>query len=285
MKIFRPKKLPEALKIVRDFGGEGQVLAGGTDIVPKLNLRQISPKALVSIRGIKELDYIRKKDNELHIGPLTTHARISTSVEVLDLAPCLSQASAQVGSPLIRSIGTLGGNLCWASPAADTAPPLLSLDAEVIWQDETVQKRIPLKSFFQDVNQTTLPATALITGIVIPEKKPNFRSVFLKLGMRNAVTISVVSVAIFATFDQNRVVEDIRISLGSVAPTPIIAKAAGEFLMGKEMERATVIEAANIAVGEISPISDVRASSWYRKEMTAILTRRALEAVAGNFES
>lgn len=281
MKILKPKTLSETLQILNDHGPEAQVLAGGTDLVPQINMRRLKPKLLVSIRGISELSYIRENGDGLSLGPLTSHAQLAQAARVREKMPCLANASAQLGSPLIRSIGTVGGNLCSASPAADTAPPLLSLGAEIIWQDSTTEHRTPLELFFKDVNRTSLPSNALLTGILIPAKHPETNSVFLKLGLRNALAISVVSVAVCASFDTDRRVKHIRISLGSVAPVPLLAKAAGEYLTGKKIETKTISEAAKIAADEASPISDVRASAWYRKEMAALYTKRALLAVTG----
>jgi CO/xanthine dehydrogenase FAD-binding subunit len=285
MRILKPKTVDEALTILGDYGPEARVLAGGTDLIPQMNIREIRPKRLVSMRSIEELSYIRDEGDELHIGPLTTHAVLAKSPQVRKRAMSLSQASAQLGSPLIRNIGTVGGNLCWASPAADTAPALLSLGADVIWRQKGREHRSRLENFFEGVNQTSLPPSALLTGIVLPATDPKSRSVYLKLGVRNAVTIAVVSVAVWASLDTDNTVRDIRIAMGSVASRPILAGTAAACLKGKVLDSAMVHEAAEKAVSEISPISDVRASAWYRKEMTALFTRRALQVVGGVRES
>lgn len=281
MRFFSPKTISEAISILGDFGPEAKVLAGGTDLMPRINRRQIKPKVLVSIRNIEELDSIQERSDALMIGPSTTHAFLANSPMVREKAETLAISSSLVGSPLIRNLGTIGGNLCWASPAADTAPPLLSLGAEIIWQERGNEQRCPLDAFFKGVNATALPPTALVTGISIPVSALGMRTTFMKIGLRNAVNISIVSVAVAMTLDGDRMARRVRISLGAVAPVPLLANAASNYLAGKEISPETIATSANIAAEEITPISDVRASSWYRKEMARVYTIRALSAAAG----
>lgn len=281
MRFFKPKTISEAIDILGDFGPEAKVLAGGTDLMPRINRRQIKLKAVVCVRNIGQLDSIRETTDGLIIGSSTTHTSLANSPVIRKKAEILAISSSLVGSPLIRNLGTIGGNLCWASPAADTAPPLLSLGAEIIWQERGNEHRCPLDSFFKGVNLTTLPPTALVTGISIPLLGLGMRTTFMKIGLRNAVNISVVSVAVAMILDGDRIARRVRISLGAVAPVPLLANAASKYLTGKEISPDTIAVSANLAAEEITPISDVRASSWYRKEMARVYTTRALSAAAG----
>ena len=285
MRLFKPRTISEAIHMLEDLGSGTRMLAGGTDIMPMVHRRQIKPKALVSIRDIKRLDFIKERSNGLLIGPLTTHASVANSRLVREKAESLAISSSLVGSPVTRNLGTIGGNLCWASPAADTAPPLLSLGAEIMWREGDEEHKSPLDSFFKGVNRTSLPPRALVTGIFVPPPISGMKTMFLKLGLRNAVTISVVSVAVAMALDVDRVVRSVRIVLGSVAPIPLVANAASRYLTGKEVNPETLTTAANLAADETTPISDVRASAWYRKEMARVYTIRALSAAAGLMEA
>ncbi len=213
------------------------------------------------------------------IGPLVTHSSLANSPTVKAKASCLAEAAARLGSPLIRNLGTIGGNLCWASPAADTAPPLLALGAAVIWQQGGREGKKDLADFFIAPNRTCLPPGALVTGIWVPPSPPGMKTIFLKLGLRNGAAISVVSVAASLVLE-NCMVERVRLAFGSVAPVPFLACQAEKFLSGKPLEAETMGTAADLAAAEASPVSDVRASSWYRREMTRVYARRALTALS-----
>jgi carbon-monoxide dehydrogenase medium subunit len=281
MKLLKPKTISETLKMREDFPGEARILAGGTDLVPRINRRDLRPKVLVSIKGVQGLQFIQEVDGGLRIGPLVTHADLAADPLVRKRYPSLALASAQVGSPLIRNLGTLGGNLCWASPAADTAPPLLCLGAEIIWREGDQEHQEPLEHFFKGVNQTSLSKTALVTGIFIPPQPLEYKSVFLKLGLRNSVTTAVVSVAATAAFEGEDRANRFKIALGSVGSVPLLAKKAVEYLTGKSLDPEVINEAADLAAQEASPISDIRASAWYRTEMIRVFTRRALSTLLG----
>jgi len=281
MKVLKPQTISEAIHMLEDLGPGVRILAGGTELMPMINRRELTPSALVCIRNIEQLNSIQETNDGLLIGPCTPHARLLNSPLVQKRAYSLAIASAQLGNPLIQNLGTIGGNLCWASPAADTAPPLLSLGAEVIWREGDEEHRTALDSFFKGVNSTSLPPTALVTGIFIPFPISGMKTVFLKLGLRNAATISVVSVAVAMALNGDRVVRSVRIALGSVAPIPLLANAAGKYLTGKKIAPDSITMAAKLAADNTSPISDVRASARYRKQMARTYTIRALSAAAG----
>ena len=268
--------------MLADFAPEATIVAGGTDLLPPVNRFLLKPKVLISIRNISELNDIREAEGGLMIGPLVTHSSLANSPAVKAKAGSLAEAAARVGSPLIRNLGTIGGNICWASPAADTAPPLLTLGAAVIWQQGGRERKKDLADFFIGPNQTCLPPGALVTGIWVPPLPPEMKTIFLKLGLRNGAAISVVSVAASLVLE-NRMVRSVRLAFGSVAPMPFLASQAEKFLSGKPLEAETIAAAADLAAAEASPVSDVRASSWYRREMTRVYARRALTALsAGN---
>jgi carbon-monoxide dehydrogenase medium subunit len=180
-----------------------------------------------------------------------------------------------MGSLQVRNLGTIGGNLCNASPAADTAPPLLVLNAKVKVRSINKQRLVPLQEFFMGPGKTTLTPEEILTEVQIPLIKPTGNSYFIKFGRRNAFTLSIVSVATLVKVE-NGVFDDIRIALGSVAPTPIRASKAEEHLIGHKVNEQVIDDGVNVVANEVKPISDVRASAEYRRDMAYVLTKRAI---------
>lgn len=272
-----PTSLEEALETVGQQTEGVQIIAGGTDLVPRMRSRVIEPKLLVDLR-LLNLDGIEKTADGIRIGASATHTDILESDLLAEHCPALCEAAADIAGPPIRNRGTVGGNLVNASPAADLAPPLLVYDAVVILAKAGSKREIPLVDFFTGPGQTVLAADELLTEIRIPPVPPNTTSKFIKLGKRKAMAVAVVSAAARLTIDEAGKISQARIALGSVAPTPIRARKAEASLEGQSPSSDLFTEAGQIAGSESSPISDIRASGSYRKKMVAVLTRRALEA-------
>ena len=272
-----PTSLEEALETVGQQTEGVQIIAGGTDLVPRMRSRVIEPKLLVDLR-LLNLDGIEKTADGIRIGASATHTDILESDLLAEHCPALCEAAADIAGPPIRNRGTVGGNLVNASPAADLAPPLLVYDAVVILAKAGSKREIPLVDFFTGPGQTVLAADELLTEIRIPPVPPNTTSKFIKLGKRKAMAVAVVSAAARLTIDEAGKISQARIALGSVAPTPIRARKAEASLEGQSPSSDLFTEAGQIARSESSPISDIRASGSYRKKMVAVLTRRALEA-------
>jgi carbon-monoxide dehydrogenase medium subunit len=272
-----PTSLEEALETVGQQTEGVQIIAGGTDLVPRMRSRVIEPKLLVDLR-LLNLDGIEKTAYGIRIGASATHTDILESDLLAEHCPALCEAAADIAGPPIRNRGTVGGNLVNASPAADLAPPLLVYDAVVILAKAGSKREIPLVDFFTGPGQTVLAADELLTEIRIPAVPPNTTSKFIKLGKRKAMAVAVVSAAARLTIDQAGKISQARIALGSVAPTPIRARKSEASLEGQSPSSDLFTEAGQIARSESSPISDIRASGSYRKKMVAVLTRRALEA-------
>jgi CO/xanthine dehydrogenase FAD-binding subunit len=272
-----PTSLEEALETVGQQTEGVQIIAGGTDLVPRMRSRVIEPKLLVDLR-LLNLDGIEKTAGGIRIGASATHTDILESDLLAEHCPALCEAAADIAGPPIRNRGTVGGNLVNASPAADLAPPLLVYDAVVILAKTGSKREIPLVDFFNGPGQTVLAADELLTEIRIPPVPPNTTSKFIKLGKRKAMAVAVVSAAARLTIDQAGKISQARIALGSVAPTPIRARKAEASLEGQSPSSDLFTEAGQIAGSESSPISDIRASGSYRKKMVSVLTRRALEA-------
>ena len=276
-KYFAPAGVEEAVRILAEWGEKGTLLAGGTDLVPKINYYELKPEALIFLGGLG-LDYVKESGGGLAIGAATTTARLAEDAMVAEKAGALAEAARLSGSDAIRNSATLGGNLANASPAADLATPLLVMDAEVLIKSSGGDRVLPLKEFFRGPGQTALKPQELLVEVRIPALKG--KTAFKKLGRRKAMTLSVVNVAV--RLDGNgKKCNEARIALGSMAPTPMRCKKAETMLQGKALDRELIKACAVQAVNEASPIDDQRATAWYRKQAGAALVAQALNRISG----
>ncbi len=274
--------LPEALSLLERFAGRARIVAGGTDLMLELE-RSLRPgvDTLVDVTRIPGLDAVSlDEDGVIHLGPLVTHNHCAASALIRERAAPLAEAAWQVGSPQIRNRGTVAGNLITASPANDTITPLMALDARLTLASARGERVVPLREFYTGVRRTVMQPDEMLVDIAFPALRPGQRGAFLKLGLRRAQAISVVNAAVVLTLE-DETVRQAAITLGAVAPTIIHARKAEAYLTGRSLDAETVEAAARLAQEAASPIDDVRASAAYRREMTRVLTLRALEILAG----
>jgi carbon-monoxide dehydrogenase medium subunit len=272
-----PQTVAEACSLLYRHGKSAKVIAGGTDLLVKMKERELAPRYLVGLRGINDLDYIEyDKKGGLRIGALTSNGSVAGSAVIQEEFGLLAEAAAKIGTPQIRNMGTIGGNLGNAAPSADTAPPLIALGARVKLVSSKGERTVPLEDFFTGPGETVLKTNELLTEIQVPEPVPGTRGVYLKLLPRGAVDIAAVGVAVLLVLGKGGICNDVRIVLGAVAPTPVRAKRAEAVIKGKQGKNGVIQEAAQTAAEEARPISDVRSSAAYRQEMVKVLTRRAL---------
>jgi CO/xanthine dehydrogenase FAD-binding subunit len=249
-------------------------IAGGTDIVPLFRDLGSKPVHLIDLGLIEELNGVEEEDGKILIGPTTTHSQILASKVIEDVAPALHDAARWIGSVQIRNRGTIGGNLCNASPAADSAPPLLVHDAEAHICSLEEGHWIPLQEFFKGPKMTVLEPNEILAGLRFPVVK-GAGSSFQRIGRRKGFTLSVVNAAVYVEKDGEKL-KEVRIALGSVAPTPIRTPSVENMIRGKNMGE-DLVEAAAAACAEVAkPIDDVRGTAEYRKDMTAVLVKRAM---------
>ncbi len=270
---YKTSTLREALELI-DRLDDFKVIAGGTDLVMDLRIGRYKPRNIIDISEVKELNYIVDEGDHIRIGALTRLQEIMESPIVKAKTPVLAEAIHQMASWQIRNIATIGGNLCNASPAADTAPPLMILEAKLKLISRNDERIVPITEFFLGPRKTVLRKNELLAEIIVPYEKDAGTSM-IKLGRRTAFTLSIVAVATLVRVENGKF-KDVRVALNSVAPKPIRARSVEEALKGKEVSLEVVEEASKLVVNDISPISDVRASAEYRKEMSIILTRDSL---------
>ncbi|MFQ5826598.1 MAG: FAD binding domain-containing protein [Dehalococcoidia bacterium] len=275
---FEPSTLDEATAFLLREGEKARVLAGGTDLLPLLKQRAIRPRYLVNIKRISHLDSISHVDGGgLRIGALTTIRTLETSAPLRDGWGMVAQAAGHLGSVQVRNIATVGGNLCHGVPSAETAPALIALSAEAALSGPQGRRSLPLEDFFTGPGTTVLGAGELLAELLLPPPPSPSGGVYLKLSPRGAMDIAVVGVAAWIALDgRDGSCRDCRLVLGAVAPTPFRVKRAEDVLRGEKVTERLIDAAARTAMEESRPISDVRASAEYRREMVGVLTRRAL---------
>ncbi len=265
--------LAGVFSLLAEHGDGARLIAGGTDLIVQMKLERVNPTCVISLAGVKELEGI-SSGGGLTIGSATSIQTISKSAPVRGLYPALSESCEAFSTVPIMIMGTIGGNLCNASPAADTAPALLVLDAEVDLVTADGNRRIPLQEFFAGPGKTVLGKGEIMRSIRLPEPPPGTGSAFLKIS-RVVADISQVCAAAMLVRDGDKVA-DCRIALGSVAPTPLRARRAEEALIGRNGDPDAFAEAARLVAEDISPITDVRATEGYRLHVAAVIVRDAL---------
>jgi len=273
-----PRSLEEAAEILCTAGAS--ILAGGTDLMPQTRggRLQLQP-VLMNVRHVAELKGVVDEGGIARIGALVTITELLESALVRQRLNLLWQACDHFASDQIRNVATVGGNLCNASPAGDTLVPLLAMDAQVVLahkQNGAVhERRVPLTAFFVSPGRTCRARSELLTAVEVPLSPPGFAGEFYKHGSRPALDIAAISIAVGARRDGG-VLRDVRIAFGAVAPTPIRAPRAEAALEGRAPGLATLEAAAQAALEEIRPISDIRASDWYRRELVHNMLQRVM---------
>lgn len=275
--LYIPKTVEEALELLAATGG--RPIAGGTDLIVFMQEGKIRPQVLIDLSRLDELRYIQEEDGLIRIGPLTTHAELARSPLLRERGEVLAQAAAVVGAPQIRNRGTIGGNIATASPAGDTIPALMALGARVKLRSMGGQREVPLQDLFTGPGQTVIRGDELITEVAFPLPGDGARGAFLKLRKRNALAIAVVSAAVTVTLTDG-VISEAHIALGAVAPTVIRASAAEQVLRGREPSAELLAQAGELAAAASRPITDIRGSAAYRREMVKVLVRRGLAQVS-----
>ena len=274
-----PTSLPEALDLLAKYDGKGAVLAGGTDLLVSMKKREVLPEHLISLKGIAELKGIHDEKEGLKIGALVTLGEIEHSKMIQDKFRVLWDAAQVMASRQIRNLGTIGGNLCSAAPSADTAPPLIVLDASVEIISPNGKRKVLVENFFKGPGESDLRPSEILTQIMIPNPLKKSSGAYFKLMRRAAMDLAQVGIAACLSFDSGkRTCTRARIALGAVGLTPIRALKAEQILLNKELNETVGKEAGKIAAQEANPRSSLRASKEYRREMIEVLTKRAVMA-------
>lgn len=273
------QSIEEAANLAAEMGDKCMVMAGGTDVIPLLKDRVKEPEYIIDLKtipGLKRLEYV--KGEGLKIGALTKLHEIETSEIVKKEFAAVADAAHYVASKQIRCKGTMVGNICNASPSADTASILLVMDAKVktVRANAINGREIPINGFFKHVKKTSLEEGELVTEISIPELKSGEGAAYYKHAIRKAMDLAIIGVASWVNMDGNKIL-DCRIAVNGAAITPFRAIEAEKVLIGNEYSGELLEKAAVAAMDSCKPISDVRASAEYRADMVRIFTKRSFK--------
>jgi carbon-monoxide dehydrogenase medium subunit len=263
------------------MAGPGKVvkpLAGGTDLIVNMRKGTVSPDNVISLAKIERLAIMGCSNGLLRIGACRKISELLQSDELAVSFPALCLGANSFGSPLIRNLATIGGNLVSARPAADMPPPLMAYGAKVLLKNASGERQVSLKEFFRGPGLTVMKPDEILTEISIKKPPPNAGSGYIKLGVRKALDISIVNVAAFIVLDDGKkMIRSARLVLGAVASTPMRAFKAEKRLIGEKPSGALFIRVGEEASTECGPIDNFRGSAEYRRAMVAVLTRRALD--------
>src|SRR6202047_4572187 len=279
--FFAAKDSNHAVALLAQHAANAKVkiIAGGTDLLADLKFTTHGPDVVVDISRAEDLKNINITDQGLSIGALVTHTQIMRSPLIRQLFPALVDAAHTIGAVQTRNLGTLGGNLVTAVPSMDSGPTLMALEAIVTIAGNGGRRQVPLSEFFVGPRKTVLKPDELLAEIIIPRENLGKPTHFLKFGLRKGQALALVNVAasIWIDWDKNVFIAP-RISLGAVAPKVIRAPKAEAYLEGRTVTHEAMAEAGRIASTDARPITDFRASAEYRRDLVAVLTKRALEA-------
>ena len=282
-----PGSLDEALEMLERYRGAARIIAGGTDIVPATRKGATGIKALVDITRIPGLDKISLDGETVNIGPLVTHTEVALSALIRKRGMALAEGASRLGSPQIRNIGTVAGNIVNAQPGADTLIPLLALDGSVTVRGRQGVRTIPLTELFTGVGRTTIDSTKeIVTEISFPGLGKGEASAAMRLAKRKTLVLPILTVAVVVGTDPGaKSFTKVRIAVGPVATTPFRCKAAEEILAGSPVGEEVIRKAAAEAAKAANPrTSLIRGTSEYRKAMVAVLVERGIATALKRLE-
>jgi len=272
-----PKGLEEVLDVFAEYGERARALAGGTDLILFMEKGRLKPDLVVEIPSCPPFVGIEVTNSHIRIGSRTTMRELETSPLIREKISILAEAASKVGSLQIRNLATIGGNICTASPAGDTLPALLVLDASVKLVSKSGERLVPLREFFFGPGETVRQPNELLTEVIVPLPSSHSGYSFYKLSVRRYMDIAIVNVAAFVAVNGDGFITDAKIALGSVAPTPIRAYEAEERLKGNTINDILLDEIGKLAQDASSPITDQRGTAEYRRIMVYRLTKRVVK--------
>lgn len=272
---YAPDSVEELLELLKSKPN-AKLIAGGTDLLLQMKEGTAQPETVVSLKNVEELGGFSVSKNGYRLGTGMTLRRITRSNELTQNFPGLIYAAGVVASEQIRSLATLGGNICNASPSADMVPPLIALDAVVQLVSSQSQCELPLSEFFKGPGESVLKSGEILHSIFLPQ--PSGSMIYSKHAPRKYMDLAVVGVAVRLA-KKNGKINEARVALGAVGPVPFRAEKTEALLAGQTLTTELMREAGEMAAGECVPIDDIRGSAWYRKRMVKVHVRRNLEAL------
>lgn len=269
------KSLEDALRLLGRHGDEAKILAGGHSLLPMMKLRLTAPRYVIDIGRVRGLDYIREEGDQIAIGALATHAQVAASELLREKCPLLPETAAEIGDMQVRNRGTIGGSLAHADPAADYPASILALDAELIVQSESGKRTIPAAEFFVDLLQTQIRPGEVLVEVRVPARRAVEGAAYCKFH-QPASGFATVGAAARIRASSSGKIEDIALGMTGVASKPYRATAVERALRGKNADSDSIEAACGKAAQGVEPLSDIFASSEYRRAMASVFARRAI---------
>ncbi len=275
-----PETVAQLTSLLSRYGSEARILAGGTDLLIGLKKRETLARYVLDIGRIGELSDIRDEESHIFVGATATHTRIAESNLVRREAPFLAQAASSVGSTQIRNSGTIGGNIVNASPAADTVPPLIALNAEAHVISEAGERHVPLPALYAGPYETALAPDEFLAGVRFPKLPPGSGTCFLKVGRRRALSVSRITAAVVLVQDREELIREARICPGAVMSLHCRMGRAEKILLGSSPDSALFQMAGQRVAEEVVAVTGLRPSTPYKEVVLARLVERALTMAA-----
>lgn len=280
-KYFQPKSVAACVELLKEYGSSAKLLAGGTDAVPRMKAKLWQPVAVIGLMDVPDIAEITMSDNGLTLGAMANLREISKASTLTKDYTVVQEACGHVSSMQVRNMATIGGNACNASPSADAIHGLLLHDAVAVIAGSDGMREVPLFEFFKGPGKTVLGDAELVVRFEIAKPLPHTGASYLKFAIRGDSDISIVGAGARLTMHDDGTVAQARITLASVAPTPLRCREAEELLVGQKPDDALLCQAADTCAKLAKPISDARATKEYRTEMVRIWARHALEQALG----
>ena len=271
-----PSSITEAAQFLNEHSGQAKILAGGQSLIPILKLRLAAPQFVIDIGRLAELRRIEPSNGSIQIGSLVRHVDIEGSELLASACPLLPETAAEIGDVQVRNRGTLGGSLAHGDPSADFPAAVLALEAQLSAISVEGQRTVAADQFFTGLLTTALRPNEILTSVQIPKPSARTGSAYVKMHQQ-ASGFAIVGVAAVITLNGAGKVDKARVGLTGVGPVPYRAKAVEGNLVGKAADADTIAAASSLATEGVDPLSDLHASSEYRRELAAVFTRRALD--------
>ncbi len=273
---YAPHSVDEAVSLLRRFDGEAKGLAGGHSLIPLMKLRLAQPRALVDINRIPNLAYIREEGGHLKIGAITRTGELLDSPLLRKSYPILTDAAQEIADPLVRNLGTVGGNVCHGDPGNDLPACMLALGAEVVAEGPKGPRTLAVSDFYRDTFVTALEPTEIVVEVRIPKVRPHQGNAYHKIEKR-AGDFAMAGAAANLILDGSGRVESAGVALTGVGPTAILARPVAGALVGQAPDPSRLAHAAGLAESVAEPSTDLRGPIEYKRAMASVLTRRVLE--------
>lgn len=272
---LKPTTLEEVFSLLEKHGERAKLIAGGTDVVVMIKKKQLAPDYVISLNNVAGLDSIAETNGTLLIGSMVSHRTLENSPLIREKYTALYDSTSVLGSVQIRNMATIGGNICTSAPSADTAPPLLALDAQAVIESRAGKRVVPLTDFYVGAGKNVLVQGEVVTGFETPSALPSAASAYYKLSRRAALDLPIIGVAVYLQLSKDlSCCEQARIALGVCAPTPMRALEAEAILKGAPADKETFEGAGEAASREAKPRDSVRGAEWYRRDMVKVLVPR-----------